>query len=463
MSDAVRPNIIVIMSDQLRRDALGCYGDCDISTPNIDQMAANGVKFERACSTYPICVPFRFSFMTGEYAHTRLVPGIEWRMSPSERTMADEFNEAGYETLYVGKWHLYGGSLHMPGYSAIHVNRTRVPREYQGRWQKWFGFELRNGPFDTLYFEDDNPAPRRINGYQTDGLFDLSMNYITEGRDRSRPFCTVISVEPPHPPMEAPEELEQKWREKELHLPPNFSPAGDQQRERFLEYRRIYYAMVENLDMNVGRLRTFLEREDLSENTILVFVSDHGDLCGSHGLLQKQQPFEESVGIPLIIEDPTAPDLAGRTIEDPTNTEDLFPTILGLAGLTPTNPLKGEDLTPLVRGTKNGLGRDGVMLEFVSETRKGAVFHEATWRAFRSRDFKYIVMGDINGAEPHAFYDMANDLYETNNLLDDAGHQEELKRHHQLLRNEMIRTGDHYVLKPAFGVEGLNVWQDLDR
>ena len=168
----------------------------------------------------------------------------------------------------------------MPGYSAVHVNRTRVPREYQGRWQKWFGFELRNGPFDTLYFEDDNPAPRRINGYQTDGLFDISMNYITEGRDRSRPFCTVISVEPPHPPMEAPEELEQKWREKELHLPPNFSAAGDQQRERFLEYRRIYYAMGENLDMTVGRLRTFLEREDLSENTILVFVSDHGDLCG---------------------------------------------------------------------------------------------------------------------------------------------------------------------------------------
>ena len=102
------PNIVVIMADQLRRDALGCYGDPNVSTPHIDTLARGGVRFANACSTYPICVPARFTFMTGQAAHTRMIPGIGWRMSPAEVTLADEFNAAGYETIYVGKWHLYG-------------------------------------------------------------------------------------------------------------------------------------------------------------------------------------------------------------------------------------------------------------------------------------------------------------------------------------------------------------------
>ncbi len=106
-----RPNILIILSDQLRRQALGCYGDTDARTPHIDRLARDGVRFQNACSTYPICVPFRFTFMTGEYAHTRLVPGIEWAMSPAERTLADELNEAGYDTAWVGKWHLDGMPL----------------------------------------------------------------------------------------------------------------------------------------------------------------------------------------------------------------------------------------------------------------------------------------------------------------------------------------------------------------
>ena len=85
-------NLVVVLCDQLRRDALGCYGDQNVQTPHIDALAARGVKFHNACSTYPICVPFRFTMMTGQYAHTRMIPGIEWRMSPAERTLADEFN-----------------------------------------------------------------------------------------------------------------------------------------------------------------------------------------------------------------------------------------------------------------------------------------------------------------------------------------------------------------------------------
>lgn len=459
MPENDRPNIIIVLSDQLRRQALACYGDPNISTPHIDELAERGVTFRNACSTYPICVPFRFSMMTGEYAHTRMVPGIEWRMSPTERTLADEFNEAGYETVYVGKWHLYGGHLHMPGYSAAHVGRTPVPREYQGRWEKWFGFELRNAPFDTYYYLDDDPTPIPIEGYQTDGLFNLAMDYLTEGRDTSRPFCCVISVEPPHPPSEAPEELEKKWTDRDIELPPNFRTETEEQSKQWLHWRRIYYAMTENLDENVGRLTQFLEQRGLKDNTIVMFVSDHGELLGSHGVIGKQHPYEESVGIPLIVTDPSVPQRAGTWVDDPVNTEDLFPTILGLAGLTPRNPLCGADLTPLIRGEIEALPREGVLLEFVSELRKHMPYHEKTWRAVRTRRYKYLVLGDIHGAEPWQFFDLHADPHELNNLLEDPAHAGEVQRHHGLLRGLLVETGDHYVLKPAFGMDGLNEWQ----
>ena len=100
---AKRPNILVVLSDQLRRQALACYGDPDARTPHTTQLARDGIAFDQACSTYPICVPFRFTLMTGEYAHTRLVPGIEWRMSPAERTLADEFNESVRKFIMGGQ------------------------------------------------------------------------------------------------------------------------------------------------------------------------------------------------------------------------------------------------------------------------------------------------------------------------------------------------------------------------
>ncbi len=471
------PNIIVILSDQLRRDALGVYGDRNVRTPHIDRLAEGGTRFTNACSTYPICVPFRFSLMTGQYAHTRFVPGIEWRMSPAERTLADEFNDAGYETVYLGKWHLYGDPWHVkddapPPDPDRKINLIRVPRAHQGLFQKWYGFEMRNDPLDTYYFEDDDPTPRPLRGYQTDALFDLAMGHIA-ARDASRPFFAIVSVEPPHPPYVAPPPYEQRWKDRELILPPNFmvpfdiAPIGDlyhgafartHRREAILAQRRLYYAMIENLDDNVGRLTAFLAARSLADNTLIVFIGDHGNLQGCHGLMGKQFPFEESVGIPLIVSRAGADSPAGKTIDAPTHTEDLFPTLLGLAGLRPRAAVPGADLSPLVRGEADDLDREGVLLEFVDETRRGAAFHERLWRAFRSRRYKYIALGGPSGARPWQFFDLRLDPYELTNRLDDPACADEVRRHHALLREAILSTGDHFVLSPAFGIDGANPW-----
>ena len=446
-------NILLIMSDQLRRQALSLYGDPNLETPNIDALAQAGVHFPNASSTYPICAPTRFTLMTGEYAHTRKIPGIEYRMSPAERTLADEFNEAGYETIYVGKWHLDGGHARMG--SARRVGMTPVKPVNQGRWQKWFGFELRNGPFDTYYFEDADPTPRPIEGYQTDGLFDLALEHLL-ARERGRPFCMVISVEPPHNPLEAPADLLQAWEAREIALPPNFSADDDELRARFILDRRRYYAMVENLDANIGKLTAFLAGEGLADDTVVMLISDHGELGGSHGLRAKQWPYEESVGVPLIVRDPLSSDRGGRALTFPTCTEDWFPTLLGLAGLTPRNPLHGLDLTPFIRGHADRPERDGVLLEFVAELRPGMPFYDAVWRGFRSERYKYTVRGDNHGGAPWQFFDLQEDPYEQHNRIDDPDYRGEIARHHALLRARMDETDDHFVLLPAFGIEGLN-------
>ena len=451
------PNLLVLLSDQLRRQALGIHGDPDARTPHLDAFAQQGVRFDNACSTYPICVPFRFTLMTGEYAHVRKIPGIEYAMSSAERTLADEFNEAGYETIYVGKWHLDGGHGRLG--SAVQVNRTRVPRSRQGRWQKWYGFELRNDPFDTCYFEDDDPTPKKIEGYQTDGLFQIGMDHIKDRTD-DRPFCMVISVEPPHDPFVAPEDVQSAWEARDIVLPENFDVADPTQRETFILNRKRYNAMVENLDANVGKMMAFLKAEGLLDDTVVVFLSDHGELAGAHGLRAKQWPYEESVGIPLLVWDPRIRERAGTVIKDPTCTEDLFPTLLGLAGLVPKNEVPGTNLTPLIHGDVDALDREGVLLEFVAELRERPPFFDEVWRGFRARDYKYTVKGNNMGGRPWQFFDLKNDPGEMNNLVDDPNYRDQVAHHHRLLCERMIETEDHFVLLPAFDSEGVNVWEE---
>ena len=471
MSD--KPNILLVLADQLQRNALRVYGNGNVSTPHLDHLARQGVRFNNACSTYPICVPFRFTLMTGEYAHSRFIPAIEWRMSPAEITIADEFNDGGYDTVYCGKWHLYGGHGLLPGHSCRKANRTPVPPSHQGRWKKWMGFDVANNPFETYWFEDDDPTPRLLDGYQTDGLFDLTINHL-KNRTSDNPFFCILSVEPPHFPLQAPEPFSHAWENRHQELPPNFlhkdshpSPGPkitESDRQRAIEELQQYYAMIENLDWNIGRLTEFLKKSGLADNTVIIFTSDHGQMGGAHSepVILKDHPFEESIGIPLIMYDPRFPDRGGSIISDPVSTEDLFPTLLGLAGLSPTPPKPGSNLSPVIRGQKNGLVREGVLLEFVHDLRNIPEFcpyHATYWRGFRTRNYKYTVIGDAtSGGTPWQLFDLKNDPCEMNNLIDQPQYRKTGLHLHQLMRQRMLETGDHYVLAETPFCAGLNLW-----
>lgn len=473
-----RQNIVIVLCDQMRRQAMGCAGDPNVSTPHLDQLAADGVRFTNANSTCPICVPARFSFVTGEHAHTRFAHN-GWRMSPGERTFADELSAAGYRTAYIGKWHL----AKLPGWRAI-------PQHLRGGFDYWRGFEVRNDPFDSYYFADDDPARREIDGYQTDGLFSAAVEFLEDHETDDRPFCLVVSVEPPHPPFTAPREYLDRYADRRLELRPNV-PYGDGPPPRkhvppdgvdeyeawgdlnhatedlyeahnyhgdvMLDEMRAYYAMIENLDDNVGRLVDTLERRGLRDDTAVMFTSDHGDMMGSHGLTAKQHPYEESVGVPLILSHPGGGIDDGRTIDAPTCTEDWYPTILGFAGIdAPDKP--GVDLGPLARGDRSTPDRSGVLLEFVREIRSGMPYHDEQWRGFRTERYKYVVKGPhAEGAEPWQLFDLAEDPYEEHNLIDDPDHAGVARDLHGALRDALRRYSDDFALDPAFGYEGLNL------
>ena len=460
-----RPNILILMADQLRRQALSCYGDPNIQTPHLDRLARQGTRFTNACSSFPVCVPFRFTFMTGQSAHSRGMPSIGYRMSPAERTLADEWNDAGYHTVYIGKWHLYGGGHGiLPDYDNLTTNRIPVPRAHQGRWQKWFGFELCNAHFNTCTFEDDDPTPRNLGKYQTDGLFDIAIEYVGKQRDAEKPFACVLSVEPPHPPYDAPEELRDKWLQTELIEDPNFmvpDPSLDRytgtsnlldpsRKAEALRTEKLYYAMVENFDQNVGRMLDFLESSGLRQNTIVVVLADHGHCGFRHCWQQKTMPFEESIGIPLIISDPHHSESAGQTVESVLGTEDLYPTLLGLTGLSPRSG-SGQNFSGCITGQPLPPPRDGILIENTYIIRPDLPRFDKGWRGIRTQRYKYTLEGGIKGgAEPWQLYDLEQDPYELRNLVQDPAHQELAAQLHQQLLNLLKTSGDDFPVAPSF-------------
>ncbi len=465
-------NVVVVLADQLRRDALGCMGDPNVRTPHIDRLAAEGTTFTAASSTFPACVPFRFSLMTGHYAHSRNVPALGFRLSPAERTLGEAIGALGHATAYIGKWHLYSAYGTTGTQTLRQANRTPVPARYRRGFDHWRGFELRNDYYDTVVFADDDPLPLPLEGYQTDALFELGVDYLKSARPAGRAFFLLLSLEAPHPPfMAPPEAIARVAGRGPLHLRPNIDvpaidffppewhaagnpggavdPADPHSRARvFAANMNAYYAMIEIIDAGLGRLRATLEETGLAASTTVVLLSDHGELGGSHGLLGKAEPYEESTGIPFIVQGTGPP---GRRCALPVCTEDLFPTLVGLAGGHAEPAPGGLDFSAFLQGHAGEPERDGVLLEFVAETRRERAYFDETWRGIRTRHHKYTVLGDRSGARPWQLFELASDPFEQVNRVADPALGATAGELHTALSGLLDKSGDDFALAPAFG------------
>lgn len=467
-----RPNLLFVFCDQLRRSALGHEGDPNCKTPHLDALADNGVRFANACSTNPVCGPARFTLLTGQYSHSRLADN-GYRLSPAEHTIANAFGADGYRTGYIGKWHLHGVSYGPP--HRAQSNRTPIPEGYRGGFDDWRGFELRNDPYDTTYFRDNDPDPKLIDGHQTDGLTDLAIEYL---QNVEPPFFTIISYEAPHPPFVPPPGYVEKWESRQLELPStlvdamegpppegygihsewgdvdtaiNLHDRPDYHREAVLDDLRGYYGMIEHIDDNIGRLLDRLEETGLREDTIVVFSSDHGEMLGSHGRVEKMVPYEESIGIPLIVSGPGIG--SGVQLDVPTCSEDWYPTLLGLAGIDTESDLPGANLAVACRGGQEP-DRPGVPLEFGIRPSVGSEpeTNWPQWRGFRTRRYKYTVRNN----HPWQLFDLETDPDEVTNRIDDPEYESVAERLHGHLARHLRESVDTYTLAPAFGHDAVN-------
>ena len=271
-----RPNILWIFSDQQPAYTLGCNGDPNSRTPNLDRLAGSGFNFKNAVSGFPLCCPFRGSLLTGLYPQ-HCVPGHEYRMPPELPTAADCFNAAGYDTAYFGKWHLDGMKEHI----TPRVGKRVIPRERRGRFGRWLGYENNNMQFDCYVHGHLDAATEvpvtRLPGYETDSLTDYLLDYLREPGREEKPFFAVLSVQPPHNPYLAPAEYQRRYQPQEIKLRPNVAhnPAVENKVRHDLAG---IYAMIENLDDNVGRIWNCLRENDLDRDTWILFFSDHGDM-----------------------------------------------------------------------------------------------------------------------------------------------------------------------------------------
>ena len=396
-----KPNVLFVFADQFRADVLNVYGGKVISTPHLDRLAAEGIVFDHALSTCPLCTPFRGMLMTGKYpTHSGLIANF-FEASPRQNPhcLANVFDAAGYDTGFIGKWHLAAGRLkyvdkHVPRDSHVLKGDSCAfvpPGPARLGFQYWAGFNF-HGTFNRFWYFTDSPQPIRTTKYETDVETDLAIAYMRKHADSDRPFFVVMAPHPPHPPF-SPGACPAGYLEKiprEIPRAPNVPPNSPHS----VEELRCYFAMAKNTDDCVGRLLKFLDESGLAENTIVVFTSDHGEMHGSHGRVNKMVPYAEAVNLPLIVRwKGTIP--AGKRTAELQTPLDHLPTLCGLAGVPldkqTLRGLDGIDLSPVILGTGAVDRQDVLMANYTSQwdsLQTGKPWPE--WRAVHTGRYTYI-------------------------------------------------------------------------
>ncbi|HOA32083.1 MAG TPA: sulfatase, partial [Clostridia bacterium] len=323
-------NVVFVFSDQHRLQATGYAGDPNVNTPNMDRLREIGTDFPYAISNCPVCSPNRASLITGQYPLTHRVVFNDVTLSPNATSIAHAFKNAGYDTAYIGKWHLNG-----KGRSSY------IPPEERLGFNFWRVLECTHNYNNSFYYADDD-VKRKWEGYDVFAQTDCAIEYINEQRKKDKPFFLMLSWGPPHDPYNiAPGKYRERFKDKELEIRPNVPVYT---KPYVLRNLPGYYAHIEAIDDALGKL---MDAND--ENTIFVYTSDHGDMLGSQGLGKKQKPYDESIRIPFLMK---LPGESIKSFDEIFNTPDIAPTLLGLCGIDVPDTMEGRDLSEVIRGKK---------------------------------------------------------------------------------------------------------------
>ena len=400
-----KPNILFILTDDHRWDCLGAMGHPFLETPNMDRIVHEGLLFENAFVTTSLCSPSRASFITGQYASVHGVQNNFSRWDENKnRTFMEYLKGAGYDTAFIGKWHMPGGGLpQLPGVDLF-VSFTR--KDGQGDY------------YDCPIYVNHELTPNRT-PYITEELTDYALDFIKA--DRENPFCLYLSHKAVHHDWKPPPHLKGRYRKAPLdHLAPESDKYNTWTHLNWLEgtmgnmhniYRRYCECLV-SVDEQVGRILTTLEAQGLLDNTVIVYAGDNGYMWGEHRLYAKHYPYEESIRVPYLVRAPehllSAP---GRRVDQMVLNIDLAPTLLDIAGVPIPTGMQGQSFAPLMR-SPDAAGREAWVYELFRDFPFGG--RVPPNKALRTNRYKYI---DWELCRSPELYDLQADPREMNNLF----------------------------------------------
>ena len=438
-----RPNMVFILVDDLRYDTFGFMGHSFVETPHIDGLARGGVHFVNAFVTTSLCSPSRASFLTGQYMHNHRVVDNQGLMPAGTMTFPQRLRSAGYETAFIGKWHMGGSSdaarpgfdhwvsfrgqgTYAPRQQTLNVNGRRVPRtkymtdeltDYADRWLRTRSSEE---PF-LLYLSHKG----------VHGLYDPA----TRHRDRyqAAPWQvpTTMADTPANyagKPMWV-RDQRNSWHGVEF-------PYYGRSKQTIDQMYKHYCEMILSIDDSVGRLLRTLRKSGLEQNTLILFTSDGGHLWGEHGLIDKRCAYEESMRIPLLAYGPSVVKQGARCDALVANI-DVAPTLLELAGMVAPDDLDGNSFARQLQDPQSTEStRESLLYEYYWEP---SFPQTPTTFALRTKQFKLIQYHGIWDTDE--LYDVAADPSESNNLIHAAEHQQLVARLRGQLHERLMETG----------------------
>lgn len=453
---AQSPNVIVLFTDDQRFNTIAALGQREVYTPNLDRLVAMGVSFDRAhvqgSHHGAVCAPSRAMLLSGRPMQRIPLDYIDRGRADYRRdfdflTFPEYFRERGYTTFFTGKWHNHTSKLRTGFERAenVFIGGMHWPRD-GGHATPWLWHQDTTG----RYAEEDR---RQGEAFSSRLFTDAALDFLAT-RPADRPFCVYVAYSSPHDPRMAPAEHVAHYAEADIALPPNYLPEHPFDNghlrirdELLVSFPRhpdtirseiaAYYAMISEVDAQIGRLLDALEAEELLENTVIVFAGDNGLAVGQHGLLGKQNLYDHSVRVPLII---AAPGLAGnRRATTPAYLYDVFPTLCELTGGQVPEEIGGTSLLPALRDESRSL-REAVYLH-----------HAREMRAVRTAEDRKLILTFAAGQTHQQLFDLANDPFETTNLIQDPAYAEVARKLRRQLTEELIATGDDFFT-PAIHV-----------